>query len=119
MAEAGFPEVEGTTWTAFVAPVGTPKDIIARLHDIIVTSLAQPDVKAKLAAMAYVPIGSTPRECAEFFQSEMAKWGPVIKEAGLKATKISRPSACSGRARNTITTNALAIPRKCAPRRAR
>src|SRR6516165_11288586 len=59
------------------------------------------------------------QECAEFFQSEMAKWGPVIKEAGLKATKISRPSACSGRARNTITTNALAIPRKCAPRRAR
>jgi tripartite-type tricarboxylate transporter receptor subunit TctC len=48
-------------------------------------SLAQPVVKAKLAAMAYVPIGSTPRECAEFFQSEMAKWGPVIKEAGLKA----------------------------------
>ena len=44
-----------------------------------------PDVKAKLAAMAYVPIGSTPQECAEFFQSEMAKWGPVIKQAGLKA----------------------------------
>jgi tripartite-type tricarboxylate transporter receptor subunit TctC len=85
MAEAGFLEVEGTTWTAFVAPAGTPKDIIARLHDIIVTSLAQPDVKAKLAAMAYVPIGTTPRECTEFFQSEMAKWGPVIKEAGLKA----------------------------------
>jgi tripartite-type tricarboxylate transporter receptor subunit TctC len=85
MAEAGFPEVEGVTWTAFVAPVGTPKDIIANLHDIIVTSLAQPDVKAKLAAMAYVPIGSTPPECAEFFRSEMAKWGPVIKQAGLKA----------------------------------
>jgi tripartite-type tricarboxylate transporter receptor subunit TctC len=85
MAESGFPEVEGITWTAFVAPAGTPKDIIARLHAIIVTSLAQPDVRTKLAAMAYVPIGSTPRECAEFFQSEMAKWGAVIKEAGLKA----------------------------------
>lgn len=85
MAEAGFPEVEGTTWTAIVAPAGTPKDIIAKLHDLIVTGLAQADVKAKLAAMAYVPIGSTPRECAEFFQSELAKWGAVIKEAGLKA----------------------------------
>ena len=42
MAEAGFPEVEGVTWTAFVAPAGTPKDIIARLQDIIVTSLAHP-----------------------------------------------------------------------------
>ena len=57
----------------------------ANLHDIIVTSLAQPDVTAKLAAMAYEPIGSTPAGCAEFFQSEMAKWGPVIKEAGLRA----------------------------------
>lgn len=85
MAEAGFPNVEGVTWTAFVAPAGTPKDIIAKLHDIIVTSLAQPDVKAKLAAMAYAPIGSTPQGCAEFFRSEMARWGPVIKAAGLKA----------------------------------
>ena len=85
MAEAGFSEVEGVTWTAFVAPAGTPKDIIAKLHDIIVASLGQADVKAKLAAMAYAPIGSTPRDCAEFFRSEMAKWGPVIKQAGLKA----------------------------------
>jgi tripartite-type tricarboxylate transporter receptor subunit TctC len=85
MAEAGFPEVQGITWTAFVAPAGTPKDIVARLHDIIVTSLTQPDVTAKLAAMAYEPIGSTPAECAEFFRSEMAKWGPVIRAAGLKA----------------------------------
>jgi tripartite-type tricarboxylate transporter receptor subunit TctC len=85
MIEAGFPQVEGTTWTAVVAPVGTPKNIVTRLHDMIVRSLAEPDVKAKLAAMAYVPIGSTPPECAEFFRSEMAKWGPLIKEAGLKA----------------------------------
>lgn len=85
MTEAGFPEVEGVTWTAFVAPAGTPKDIIAKLHDIIVTSLAQPDVKTKLAAMAYAPIGSSPQECAEFFKSELAKWGPVIEQAGLKA----------------------------------
>ncbi len=85
MAEAGFPEVEGVTWTAFVAPAGTPKNIIAKLHDIIVTGLAQPDVKAKLTAMAYAPIGSTPQDCSEFFRSEMAKWGPIIKAAGLKA----------------------------------
>src|SRR6202451_158923 len=43
MAEAGFPEVEGATWTAVVAPAGTPPDIIAKLHDLIVTSLATPD----------------------------------------------------------------------------
>ena len=85
MAEAGFPAVEGATWTAVAAPAGTPKDIIAKFHDIVVAGLALPDVKAKLAAMAYVPIGSTPQACADFFAAEMAKWGEVIKAAGLKA----------------------------------
>lgn len=85
MAEAGFPEVEGATWTAVVVPAGTPKDIIAQLHRLIVESLAQPDVKEKLAAMAYVPIGNSPEECSAFFRAEMAKWGKVIEDAGLKA----------------------------------
>ncbi len=85
MAESGFPEVEGATWTAIAVPAGTPKEIIAQLHDMIVKSLGQPDVKDKLAAMAYAPIGNSPEECAAFFKSEMDKWGKVIKDAGLKA----------------------------------
>jgi tripartite-type tricarboxylate transporter receptor subunit TctC len=85
MAESGFPEVEGATWTAMVVPAGTPKDIIGKLHDMIVKSLGAPDVKDKLSAMAYVPIGNSPEECAVFFKSEMDKWGKVIKDAGLKA----------------------------------
>jgi tripartite-type tricarboxylate transporter receptor subunit TctC len=85
MAEAGFPEVEGATWTAVVVPAGTPKDIVAKLHDMIVAGLAQGDVKEKLAAMAFVPIGNSPEECEAFFKSEMAKWGKVIQDAGLKA----------------------------------
>jgi tripartite-type tricarboxylate transporter receptor subunit TctC len=85
MAESGFPEVEGETWTAVVVPAGTPKDIVVKLHQLIVTSLGQADVKDKLAAMAYAPIGNSPQECAAFFKSEMDKWGKVIKDAGLKA----------------------------------
>ncbi len=85
MAEAGFPEVDGATWTAVVAPAGTPKDIIARLNSLIVAGLAQSDVKDKLAAMAYVPIGNSPEQCTAFFKEEMAKWSKVIKDAGLKA----------------------------------
>jgi tripartite-type tricarboxylate transporter receptor subunit TctC len=85
MAEAGFPEVEGRTWTAVVVPAGTPKEIVAELHRLIVASLAQSDIKEKLAAIAYVPIGSSPEECTAFFKAEMAKWGPIIKAAGLHA----------------------------------
>ena len=75
MAEAGFPDVEGSVWTAVVVPAGTPKDIIAKLHDLIVASLAQADVKDKLAAMAYVPIGNSPEECTAFFKSRNGEVG--------------------------------------------
>jgi tripartite-type tricarboxylate transporter receptor subunit TctC len=85
MAEAGFPEVDGVTWTAVAVPAGTPKEIVAKLHDMIVAGLATADVKDKLAAIAYVPIGDTPAECEAFFKAEMDKWGKVIKDAGLKA----------------------------------
>jgi tripartite-type tricarboxylate transporter receptor subunit TctC len=85
MAEAGFPDVEGSTWTAMVAPAGTPKEIITQLHDMIVKALAEDDVKKSFAAMAYVPIGNSPEECTEFFKAEMAKWSKVIKAAGLRA----------------------------------
>ncbi len=85
MTEAGFPEVEGETWTAVVAPARTPQDIIAKLHDMIVASLATPDVKGKLAAMAYGRSAIRRHECEAFFKSEMDKWGKVIKAAGLKA----------------------------------
>lgn len=85
MTEAGFPEVVGATWTAVVAPAGTPKDIIAKLNGMIVKGLAAPDVKAKLASMAYVGIGNSPEECTQFFKEEMATWSKVIKDAGLHA----------------------------------
>jgi tripartite-type tricarboxylate transporter receptor subunit TctC len=85
MTEAGYPEVTGVTWTAVAVPAGTPKEIVTQLRDLIAKGLATQDVKDKLAAMAYVPIGNTPEECAAFFKSEMATWGKVIKDAGLKA----------------------------------
>ena len=85
MAEAGYPEVTGQTWTAVAVPAGTPKDITTRLHDMIVKGLATQDMKDKLATMAYVPIGDTPEECEAFFKSEMATWSKVINDAGLKA----------------------------------
>ncbi len=85
MAEAGFPEVVGVTWTAMLVPAGTPKDIVAQLNRMIIASLALPDIKERLATMAYVPIGNSPEDCTAFFKSEMAIWSKVIKAAGLRA----------------------------------
>ena len=91
MAEAGFPEVEGSTWTAVAVPAGTPKEIVDKLHKHDRQPPGRDDIKQKLAAMAYVPIGDTPEECEAFLKSEMAKWGKVIKDAGLKASDFFLP----------------------------
>jgi len=85
MAEAGYPDVEGSSWTAVVVPAGTPKEIIASLHRMIAAIVALPDIKERLGALGYEPIGSTPDQCLEFFKTEMAKWSKVIRASGIKA----------------------------------
>jgi tripartite-type tricarboxylate transporter receptor subunit TctC len=85
MAEAGFPDVEGTTWTALFVPAGTPKDIVVQLNRMALSALSQPDVKERLAALGVEPVGSSAEECDGFVRSEMAKWSKVIKAAGIKA----------------------------------
>jgi tripartite-type tricarboxylate transporter receptor subunit TctC len=85
MAEAGYPEVEGESWFAVVVPAGTPKEIIALLQREIARAIALPDMKERLAALGYEPVASTPEDCAAQFRTEIAKWGKVIGEAGIKA----------------------------------
>ena len=85
MAEAGYPEVEGTTWTGLFVPAGTSNDIVVQLNRMAALALAQPDVKERLAALGVEPVSSSPEECDAFVKSEMAKWSKVIRAAGLKA----------------------------------
>jgi tripartite-type tricarboxylate transporter receptor subunit TctC len=85
MAEAGYPEVEGTSWAAVVVPAGTPKEIIAQLQRMIAVIVTLPDVKERLDTLGFEPVANTPDECAEFFRAEMAKWSKVIKAAGIRA----------------------------------
>lgn len=85
MAEAGFPDVEGTTWTGIFVPAGTPKEIVAQLNHMALTALAQPDIKERMAALGVEPVGTSPEDCDAFVRSEMAKWSKVIRAAGIKA----------------------------------
>jgi tripartite-type tricarboxylate transporter receptor subunit TctC len=85
MAEAGFPDVEGTTWTALFVPAGTPKDIVVQLNKMALSALSQPDVKERLAALGVEPVANSPEECDAFVRAEMVKWSKVIKAAGIKA----------------------------------
>jgi tripartite-type tricarboxylate transporter receptor subunit TctC len=83
--EAGVPQYEGGNWIGIAAPAGTPKEIIALLHKEIAAIQDKPDVKAQMENRGvYIVKMSTP-EFGAFMESEIAKWGRVVKERGIKA----------------------------------
>lgn len=84
MAEAGYPNITGEGWFAFLVPAGTPKDITALLQREILKVIALPDVKQRMDALGFETVGTTPEESAEWFKREGAKWARVIKQAGIK-----------------------------------
>ena len=81
MAEAGLPGYETSTWGGVLAPVGTPKDIVAKLNAEFNRDLNLPDVRKKLADAGIEPAGGTPQQFADFIQAEMQKWAKVAKDA--------------------------------------
>jgi tripartite-type tricarboxylate transporter receptor subunit TctC len=85
MTEAGFADLDGDGWVGALVPAGTPKDIVALLHQEIVKVIALPDMAERLAVIGLDPIGSTPQEFAMQIQAETEKWAKVIKAANLKA----------------------------------
>jgi tripartite-type tricarboxylate transporter receptor subunit TctC len=84
VAESGVPGYDATTWYGLVAPAGTPKEIIARLHSAAASALADPAVRERFATTDLEPHSSTPGEFAAYIKSEIAKWGKVIHTAGIK-----------------------------------
>ncbi|MEN9419226.1 MAG: hypothetical protein RI988_2846 [Pseudomonadota bacterium] len=85
MIEQGFPGFVAVSWIGFVAPGGTPKPIIDRYHKEITRIIATPEIKAKLEAMEFDIVSSTPAYFSEWIQSEIPRWGKVIRETGTKA----------------------------------
>ena len=91
IAEVGVPGFDVSSWYAFLAPAKTPPEIIAKMHADTVTALADPVTKERLEQqLGVVVVGSTPAELAAHLKSEMDKWGPVIKDAGITMREISR-----------------------------
>ncbi len=85
-AEAGIPDFEAGSWYGVLAPAGTPKDVVAKLHAEIVRVLALPDMKQRLASEGAVGIGNTPEQFAEQIGKDMVRWAKVAKDANVKAT---------------------------------
>jgi tripartite-type tricarboxylate transporter receptor subunit TctC len=84
MAELGFKGHEASTITGALAPAGTPRHIVAKLQKEMARIMELPDVKARVHDMGFEIVNSTPQAFAAQIKEEVAKWGKVIKAAGLK-----------------------------------
>ena len=83
-AELGFPQVSVQTLAGLVAPAGTPRPVIQRVHAAFAGAVQTPDIKVKLEQLNQFPVGNTPEEFATFLQENMARLAKVAREANVK-----------------------------------
>ena len=84
VAESGVAGYEVTTFYGMSAPAKTPRSIIERIHADTVRALNAPEVRRRLQELGADPVGNTPEQYTAFMQNEIAKWGKVIRAAGIK-----------------------------------
>jgi tripartite-type tricarboxylate transporter receptor subunit TctC len=85
IAEAGGPAIEGSTWVLFLAPAGTPREIVQRISAETARIVSSPEMKAKFEQLGIEAVGNTPEQAATFLNDEIVKWAKVINTAGVKA----------------------------------
>jgi tripartite-type tricarboxylate transporter receptor subunit TctC len=84
IAESGGPPIEGSTWVMFLAPAGTPREVVNRLSSETARIIATPEIRARFEQMGVEPGGGTPEQAAKFLDDEIAKWARVITTANVK-----------------------------------
>jgi len=85
VAESGLPGFQFNSWFAIMAPAGTPKDVVAKLNRAIVQALADPQVRERLNEQGLTPRGSSAQELGSATRDQLARYGRLFKEAGIKA----------------------------------
>jgi tripartite-type tricarboxylate transporter receptor subunit TctC len=83
LAEAALPGFDVSGWYALFVPAKTPPAIVQKMHADTVAALADPAIRGRLEQLGLFVVGSTPEQLGQFLKSEMDKWGPVIKQAGI------------------------------------
>lgn len=84
MQEAGVPGYEASVWLALLAPAGTPHDIVTRLNAEVAKAMSSPETKKSLYDAGVAVATSTPEAMSDYMVQEMARWGKVVKETGIK-----------------------------------
>jgi tripartite-type tricarboxylate transporter receptor subunit TctC len=81
-AELGFPDMVVDIWTAYMAPAGTPANIVQRLHGEFARILALPEIAKPMEAEGYTIVASSPADTAQMIRRELKRWETVIKASG-------------------------------------
>jgi tripartite-type tricarboxylate transporter receptor subunit TctC len=84
VAESGFAGFEAVAWNGFVAPAGTPREIVERLNREINTILAAPDVLPRIEASGWEIAGGSVEAFADFMKAERERWAPVVARSGAR-----------------------------------
>ena len=85
VSDSGLPGFEFNSWFTVMAPSGTAKEIIARLHAEIVKALADPDVREKLRDQGLTVRGTSPEELATDTRDQLARYARLFKDANIKS----------------------------------
>lgn len=88
MVEAGITGVDANPYWGIVAPAGTPAAIVDRLNAAFVKQLNAEEMRQRLIGMAFVPVANTPAEFGAFMRADIARWGKVIRVAGIQAQNL-------------------------------
>ncbi len=83
LKESGI-DVDADAWNGLIAPAGTPQPVLERIRRAVSEAIHSRDVKDKLAVQLMEPVGNTPAEFKAQIDGDLARWAPVIKEAGIK-----------------------------------
>jgi tripartite-type tricarboxylate transporter receptor subunit TctC len=84
LAEIGYPDTEADNWYGLLAPARTPPAIIAKLNGAVTAAINDPAVRQKLVGSGAVPAPTSPAEFGQLLRSELARWGRIVREKGIK-----------------------------------
>jgi tripartite-type tricarboxylate transporter receptor subunit TctC len=84
IAEAGLPGYYAASWYGLLLPAGTPKPVVDALSKEVVAVMRVPDVREKMLAQGFEPVGDTPEQFSKFIREEISRWEKVVRNAGIK-----------------------------------
>jgi tripartite-type tricarboxylate transporter receptor subunit TctC len=84
LIESGLRGVDAASWYSLMAPAGTPREIVSRLHAEVAHLVATPDYRQQMEKQAFEPLATPPDQFPAFLRSELEKWARVIKTTGIK-----------------------------------